>query len=172
MINITQIDYRLQGYFKKKVNDSKGDRVTIEYYAEYDSQTGDYSRLKVKETRTYTRNTTTGILEEITVLIEWFSGDGVTVRANKTLVKPLDLDDGMKTNERSRGRLVNKAKGAAIQLIGLAAGKTFMRNLGLEISLYREGDIQPLIDAINNDSVQTQAFKDTLVGILNVSYTS
>ena len=65
--------------------------------------------------------------------------------------------------------LLNKAKGAAMQLIGLEAGKTFMRDLGLEVGLYREGDVLPLVDAVNA-SPQTQLFKDTLTGILNVSY--
>lgn len=168
-MRITDIDYRIQGFHKKKTNDTNGDRTIIEYYADYDA--GTYSRLKVRENRAYARNATTGILETITVDIEWMSGDGVTPRATKQIVKHLDLDDGMKANERARGRLLNKAKGAAIQLIGLEAGKTFMRDLGLEVGLYREGDIQPLIDAINASS-ETQLFKDTLTGILDVSWTT
>jgi len=164
---VTDIDYRIQGYHKKKTNDSFGDRAIIEYYATFTA--GVYSDLKVKETRSYTRQAVTGILETVTVDIEWMSGDGVTPRATKQVVKHLDLDDGLKGNQKARGRLLNKAKGAAIQLIGMEAGKAFMRTLGDEVSLYREGDYQPLIDGINT-SAQTQEFKDTLVAILDISY--
>lgn len=166
---LTDENYRLNGYHKKKTNNSFGDRMIIEYYANYDSSTQTYSDLKVRETRAYTRQAGTGIMETITVDIEWLSGDGITPRATKQIVKYLDLDDGLKGNEKSRKRLLNKAKGAAIQLIGLSAGKAFMRSLATEVSMYKEGDYQMLIDGINASS-QTQTFKDTLTTILNVSY--
>jgi len=79
------------------------------------------------------------------------------------------MDSSIVINEKARKRLLNQAKGAAIQLIGLEAGKTFMRNFGSEMNLYVEGDRQPLIDGINN-SGETQLFKDTLTGILDITY--
>ena len=168
----TNKDYRINGYFKKKVNNSKGDRAVIEYYLNYDSEAPEpYSGLKVKETRTYTRNPITGVLEKIEVLIQWMSSDGVTPREEKTLIKHLDIDDGMKANEASRGRLLNEAKRISLESLGLQNGLAFMRNLGPEISLYREGDIQPLIDAINASS-QSQTLKDDLTLVLNITYTS
>lgn len=79
------------------------------------------------------------------------------------------MDSSIVINEKARKRLLNQAKGAAIQLIGLEAGKTFMRNFGSEMNLYVEVDRQSLIDGINN-SGETQLFKDTLTGILDITY--
>ena len=144
-----------------------GDAYIIEYFKDYNN--GSPTGLKVRETRTYERNDITGIVEKITVFIEWLGSDGVSCKVTKTLVKHLDLGRGMAKNEKARKRLLNKAKGAAIQLIGMAAGKTFMRNYSSEMSLYIEGDRQPLVDGIVA-SGQTQLFKDTLVNILDKEY--
>ena len=160
-------DYNLKGYYKTMTPSSLGDAHLIEYYADYNN--GSPTGLKVRETRTYTRNAITGIIETITVFIEWIGSDGVSAKTTKTLVKHLDVGRGMEKNEKARKRLLNQAKGAAIQLIGLEAGKTFMRNFGSEMNLYIEGDRQPLVDGINN-SVETQLFKDTLVNILDIAY--
>lgn len=164
---VTEKNYKIKGYHKVMTQNLLGDAHIIEYFEDYNS--GSPTGLRVRETRTYTRNEVTGVLEKIDVLIEWMSGDGVTPRATKTLIKHVDMDRGMAKNEKARKRLLNKAKGAAIQLIGMEAGKTFMRNFGNEMNLYVEGDRQPLIDGINN-SGETQIFKDTLVGILDVAY--
>ena len=166
-VTITDIDYTIQGYHKKKTTNSFGDRSLVEYYSDYNE--GFYSNLKVRETRVYIRNTVTGITETISVDIEWIGVDGVTPIAARQLVKYLDLDDGLEANEKSRKRLLHKAKGAAIQLIGIEAGKSFMRSYGAEMSLYVEGDKQLLIDGINSSS-ETQIFKDTLTGILDIQY--
>lgn len=169
MIDVTQEDFRLKGYHKVMTENANGDAYIIEYFADYNG--GTPQRLKVRETRSYTRNAVTGIVETINVNIEWLSGDGVTVRATKNFDKHLDVYRGMAKNEKARVRLLNKAKGAAIQLIGLEAGKTFMRDFSNEMTLYVAGDRIPLIDGINA-SAQSQTFKDTLVGILDVSYIS
>lgn len=160
-------DYRLQGYHKEMTTNTLGDANIIEYYVDYNG--GAPTGLKVRETRTYVRNVVTGIIESITIFIEWFGSDGVSVKNTKTIVNNLDPMRGMEKNEKARKRLLNQAKGAAIQLIGLKAGKTFMRNFGSEMNLYVEGDRQPLIDSINN-SGETQLFKDTLTGILDIAY--
>ena len=167
MQDITQQDFRLKGYHKVMTQNVNGDAAVIEYFK--DCNGGNPTGLKVRETRTYTRNATTGIVEMINVLIEWMSGDEVTVRATKQWDNNIDAGRGMAKNEKARKRLLNKAKGAAIQLIGMESGKTFMRGLGGEISLYVEGDRAPLINGINT-STETQLFKDTLVGILDIQY--
>jgi len=167
MILIQDQDFRLKGYHKVMTENPQGDAAIIEYFRNYTDGTPNY--LKVRETRTYTRNAVTGIPETIDVLIEWFGGDGVSSKINKTIVKHLDMGRGMAKNEKARKRLLNKAKGAAIQLIGMAAGKTFMRNYGTEMSLYIEGDREPLVDGIAA-SGETQLFKDTLTAILDVAY--
>jgi len=163
---VTEEDYRLKGYHKQMTQNVNGDAHIIEYFADYNG--GSPTGLKVRETRTYTRTEDTGIPIKIDVLIQWFSADGL-IRATKSFAKHLDIERGMGKNEKARKRLINKAKGAAIQMIGLEAGKTFMRGFGGEMSLYVEGDRQPLIDGINA-SGQSQLFKDTLTGILDIAY--
>ena len=44
-----------------------------------------------------------------------------------------------------------------------------MRAVSTEVSMYKEGDHEMLIDGINA-SGESQAFKDALVSILDVSY--
>lgn len=167
MALIQDQDFRLQGYHKVMTQNINGDAAIIEYFKDFNG--GTPTGLKVRETRTYSRNATTGIVETITVFIEWFGSDGVSSKVNKTWDIHLDAGRGMAKNEKARKRLLNKAKGAALQLIGMEAGKTFMRDYGNEMSLYIEGDRQLLIDGINA-STQTQTFKDTLVGILDIAY--
>lgn len=171
MINITQIDYRIQGYKKEKIQNNLGDITMVNFYQNYDEQAQQFSGLKVRETRTQERDAM-GIPTKTTVDIEWFSSDEVTVRATKQLIKPLNSDDGLKVNEQSRGRLINKAKGYTIQTMGLENGKEFMKGIITEIELYKEGERQALIDAINNstDPNATPEYKATVVAILDVSY--
>lgn len=164
---ITKEDYRLKGYSKKKTNNPFGDRSVVEYFKDYSTENG-YENLMVKETRTHTRNGY-GIPIQTVVQIEWFGKDKTAARATKTLIKPLDADDGMKVNESSRGRLINMAKGAVILTIGLEPGKAFMRTVSVEISEYKEGDKTPLIDSINASTLDA-GLKATLVGILDVAY--
>lgn len=166
-MNIKDTDFKIQGYHKTMDQNVNGDAYIIKYFKDYNG--GTPTGLVVKETRTYTRNAVTGIVESININIDWFSGDEVTVRANKSWVNNIDFNRGMAKNEKARKRLLNKAKGAAIQMIGMEAGKTFMRELGGEIGLYIEGDRQPLIDGINA-STESQLFKDTLTGILDIEY--
>lgn len=166
-INVKEVDYKIQGYHKKKTQNELGDRVLIEFFGIYSED--EYACLKVKEIRNCTRQSGTGVPLIITVDIEWIGTDGTTVIASNQLIKHLDLDDALDFNEKSRKRLIHKAKGAAMQLIGLSAGKAFMRSMGPEISLYKEGDYEVLVDAINA-SAQSQTFKDILTSILNVTY--
>ena len=166
-MDITREDYRLKGFAKKKTNNTFGDRSLVEYFESFSTENG-YENLMVKETRTHTRNGY-GIPTQTTVQIEWFGKDKAAARATKTLIKPLDSDDGMKVNEASRGRLINMAKGAVILTIGLEPGKAFMRTVSVEIGEYKEGDKTPLIDAINASALDAGLIA-ALVGILDVSY--
>lgn len=49
-------DYTIRGYFKKKTFDDRGFLIQVEYYLEYDEETGEYSKLMVKEERIYYLN--------------------------------------------------------------------------------------------------------------------
>jgi hypothetical protein len=169
MLDIQQIDYRIQGFQKRKVENSKGDIATVEYYQTYDPLTDTGTNLKVRESRAFTRDQNLGIPYINTVEIEWFRSDKTTPRATKTLIKPLNQSDGIKANCSSRSRLITNAKVKALELLGLEAGLAFLQSVSLEVSTYKEGDIEPLITAITN-SGETQAFKDAMTGILNVSY--
>lgn len=165
-------DYRIKGYAKEKVYDTKGDLVEVNFYEEYDVPTKTYSRLAVKETRTVTRDVTLGIPELITVDIQFFKGDGTTVIATKQLVKPINSHDGMSVNEEARTRLVEKAQGYLLQEIGLANTQEFGADVTTERAAYISGTRQPIIDAINNSAraYLTPTIKATLVAILDVDY--
>lgn len=163
---ITEIDYRIQGYKVDKVKNNLGDISEVLYYKTYFE--GTFSDLKVKETRSHVRDQY-GIPTQTSVFIEWFGADETEARATKLLEKPLTLDDGILVNMESRTRLINDAKVVALGMLGMAEGQAFLAQVSLEINTYKEGNIQPLIDAINN-STETQQFKDAMTNILNVSY--
>ena len=175
-MNITDEDYRIKGYFKKKGYDSKGDIVTVGYYAEYDEaepvEEDRYKKLKVRETRTVERDVGLGIPFKLTVDIEWLSSDEVSVRATKQLIKWINSYDGMAMNTASRTRLVETAQGYLLGEVGLADTQEFGTDVALERSAYISGTRQSLIDAINNSSrtYMTPTIKATLVAILDIAY--
>lgn len=172
MVLTTQEDYRLKGFKKKKTYDAKGDVAIVEYYQDYDEGTGAFSNLKVKETRTVTRDSFIGVAQKVEVLIEWISGDGVTPRATKTLVKPLSSHDGMALNEESRRRLVEKAQGYLLTEVGLENTQEFGGDIIAEREAYIAGARTQIIAAIDASTrvYMTQARKDTLKAILDIDY--
>jgi hypothetical protein len=169
---LTEIDYRIQGYKKNKIENNLGDIITVEYYNDYDFSTQVWSDLRVKETRLFERDAVNGVPFKLTVFIEWFTSNKINPIATKQLIKPLSVSDGLKANYNSRTRLIESAKVTALAMMGLASGQNFLAEVSLEINTYKEGNIQPLIDAITNTTNPdvTQAVKDALINILNVSY--
>lgn len=170
---IQDVDYRLNGYHKKQTFDAKGDLVIVEYYQNYDEQSKQFSNLKVRESRTYTRNATTTLLEKRVINIEWFKGNDEKY-AEKTITKFYDAQEGYQGNKRARRNLINKASMYLLNEVGLENGKTFLDGVGSKITVYVDGSIQPLLDAIANSSepYMTPTIKGTLDTILNVTYTA
>jgi hypothetical protein len=175
---IQDIDYRIQGYFKRKTYDSKGDEVLVEYFRDYDPVTKVYSNLMVKEVRTYSRSSLTGIPSQISVAITFYKGD--SIENEKTIEKYLNTTDGISCNEDSRLVLINTASsqfiGSMISEYGISAGmdksKEFISTLSSEISSYKSGAIISLITAINSSQqdYMTTARKSLLTTILNVNF--
>jgi hypothetical protein len=173
MADILQnINYNIQGYHKERVFDNKGDVFTLSYYQNYDPVGEVFSNLKVRETRTYTRDNTNGLLTERAILIEWYIGGNVI--ATKNLTKYYTSEEGYAMNQRARKNLTNKASMYLVSAVGLADSQNFLNSVATEISIYIEGDIQPLLDAISasTEPYMNATVKGTLDSILNVSYTS
>jgi hypothetical protein len=168
---LTQIDYRIQGFHKDLVFDEKGDLVEVFYYRDYDPQTKQYSNLKVKESRTYTRAVST-LLEKREMLIEWYANDAVI--ASKNTTKYYSEEQGYKANRVARQNLIDKASMYLLSTVGLNNAKEFLDGVTTAISTYVDGNIQPLLDLISDSSepYMTPTVKGTLDTILNISYSS
>lgn len=173
---LRNIDYRIQGYHKKKVYDTKGDVSEVGFYKTYTppvtGSTGTYTGLKVKETRTITRDVVLGIPNKIDMLIEWFKGDGVTTADTKTITKHINSYDGMRMNQEARTNLMTKAQGYLLGEVGLANTQEFGTDVMSEREAYIAGTRGPLIDLINNSSrpYMTTEIKNTLVAILDIAF--
>jgi hypothetical protein len=170
--DLSNIDYRLQGYFKKKTYDAKGDTTLIELFANYDEGTEVYSNLKLKEVRTVTRDATLGIPNKVVVDITWFEDDEVTVYQTKQIIKYLNSFDGMSLNQASRTVLVEQAQGYLLGQVGLADTQEFGTDVMSEREAYIAGTRQPLLDAISASTrtYMTQAIKDQLNTMLDIQY--
>jgi len=181
---IQNIDYNIQGYYKKNTIDSKGDLTIVEYYRNYDGTT--YSNLKVRETRVYTRDGITGLLTKRDMTIEWFKSGEVVY--TKTTEKYYSAMDGFNDNKRSRTNLVNKASMylyMALMTSNPATGAAFCddyENLtSASVAKYVNANIQPLLDMITKSTEVaepeyreyiTAEIKNTLLYILNIIYTA
>lgn len=168
---IQEVDYRIQGYQKKPTFDAKGDLVSVEYYRHYDESTDEYSVLKVRETRVYTRDVNT-LLKKREMNIQWFKG--TSVMAEKNTVKFYTPEQGYDANKRARRNLINRASMYLLNEVGLTNGKAFLDTVSSAIATYVDGSIQPLLDGISNSSetYMTATIKGTLDTILNVTYSA
>jgi len=161
-------DYRLNGYHKKEVFDTKGDFQTIGYYDSFDGT--NYVGLKVEETRTYTRDETTGLITERTIVIKWYSGDRVA--GTKTLTKYYTATKGHTANKKARQNLINDASMYLFSQVGKVDATNFWKIVRSEVNDYVNTSDLALITEIDNsaESYMTQTIKDTLTAILNIVY--
>jgi len=166
---IQNIDYNIQGYHKKMTFDANGDLILVEYYKNYDGTT--YSKLVVRETRTYTRDVVFGLLTERDMVIEFFNNRG-GVEYTKTTKKYYDAKKGYNGNKQARTNIIDTASMYLLSVVGLQDGKAFLRIVKSEISGYISGDSQPLLDAVANSTelYMTGVIKTALDTILNVTY--
>ena len=168
MILITDRDYRLNGYHKKETFDSKGDFSTIEYFKNFDGT--NYSGLEVRETRAYTRDVTTGLLTQRTILIEWISNGEVI--ASKTLTKYYTATKGHTANKKARQNLINDASMYLFAQVGKVDATNFWKIERSSVNDYVNTSDLTIITEIDNstESYMTQTIKDTLTSILNIVY--
>jgi hypothetical protein len=171
MAFLQDIDYSIKGYEKKQTFDTKGDLIEVGYYFEYDEATSEFKDLLVKETRTYTRDVTTGLMTKRDMLIEWFNGVPEVI-ATKNTVKHFSATQGYTANQRSRHNLINTASMYLLGEVGLVDAKTFLDSCSGEIGTYVGGSIQPLLDDISTSALpfMTAPIKAQLDTILNITY--
>lgn len=168
---VQNIPYDIQGYHKYLTFDNKGDLTGVDYYQGYDPETEDFSNLKVKETRTYTRAAST-LLEKRDMLIEWYGGTQVV--ATKETVKYYTPELGYKANKRARQNLIDTASMYLLSTVGQTDAENFLDGVATAISTYVDGHIQPLLTLISDsaEAYMTATVKANLDGILNVAYGS
>jgi hypothetical protein len=166
---VQNIDYNIQGYHKDLTFDSKGDLRQVLYYRQYNPVTQEYSILKIKESRVYTRGGST-LLEQRDMVIEWYGGGEVMATKNTTKYYSAEL--GYEANKRSRHNLINKASMYLLSTVGLTEAKNFLDSSSGSISTYIDGNIQPLLDLIlaSTEPYMTPTVKGILDAILNISY--
>jgi hypothetical protein len=165
-------DFRLNGLHKKKEFDDKGDLVKVEYYQNYDENTSVYSNLKITETRTYTRDANSKLLIKRDNIIDWKEDDGVTNKKTKSTTKHYDSQSGYDNNKRAKRNIINKASMYLFFSIGEVNAKAFLVIIATEISIYIDGNNQPLLDLISNstETYMTTEVKATLNTILDVQF--
>jgi len=169
-------NYKLLPLFKDIVM-IDGDITEIIYYGDYSGSS--YSIPVIKESFIYTYENNIPTNRELT--ISWYCEDGTTSPENKVKNKKYNKHQGEKAIKQKRDNIISSMK---INLVGylLSTGEAststeahdieneFIRDLGINISLYIEGDFQSITDAItaatdswldntvadqNNDTIRT-----------------
>ena len=166
---ITEENYTIKGYHKKKTYDAKGDLIVLEFYGSYDGIT--YSDLKIKETNVFTRDLTTGLVTKRIKTIEFYKG-GIIIVDTKVTEKFYTASEGYDANKTSRGILINNASMYLLSQVGLADGKLFLDLVVTQVAGYIDGSTQPLLDAVSTsgETYMTPTIKGTLDVILNIVY--
>lgn len=162
-------DYRLNGYHRKETFDTNGDFTTIEFFKNYTDSV--FSDLRVRETRTYLRDVSTGLMIKRTILIEWFSGNRVAT--TKTLIKHYETPQkGHNANVKGRKNLTGDASLYLFNQIGIVNTRAFWKLVKNETQDFEETGDLSLITAINNSAEPylTPTIKATMVAILNILY--
>lgn len=168
-----RVNYNLLGLHKNEIFDEKGDLVVVQYFVDYDAETGIHSTMAVEERRTYTRDSNTGVLKQRSTDIDWYNTEG-SVGASKTQVnKYYTAVKGFESNKKARQNLLNNASMYLLSQVGLTDAKAFWKTLGQDdVKDYKNiGDLS-IIDSINNsvESYMNATIKATLVTILNITY--
>ena len=178
---ISSVDYRLEGYHKKATISPMGDVVLLEFYSSYDEEANTYSDLKVRETRTYTRDQSTGLVTKREMLVEWLSSNE-SVIASKTITKYYSASEGYLRNQKSRINLIDQASlllfATLMQEYGPEQGESnsleLLSDLASDIVIYSRGNRQPLITSVQGSTraYMSQSLKDSLTVILDVAFIS
>lgn len=157
----TVIDYDIMGFHKKRTI-VFGELVKVEYYELYDGD--NYSNLIVEETRNFTRDINTGLVQHRTQSSKWYLIDG-SIGLIKNTTKYYTLEEAIQEGIDRRSNVIAKAKSYVLVQIGQSYSFDLLTSVKNEIQYFYDGHTQPLRDAINISSKPylNQTIKDGII---------
>jgi len=163
----TIIDYDILGFHKKRTI-IFGELVKVEYYEFYDGV--DYSNLIVEETREYTRDINTGLVQHRNQSSKWYLTDD-KVGLTKNTIKYYTLEEAIQEGIDRRTNVIAKAKSYVLVNIGQLPSFDLLTSVKNEIQLFIDGYTQPLRDAITNSTKPylNQTIKDGIIESLRLN---
>ncbi len=155
------VDYDIMGFHKKRTI-VFGELIKVEYYESYDGNT--YSNLIVEETREFTRDVNTGLVQHRTQSSKWYLTDN-TVGLIKNTIKYYTLEEAIQEGIDRRSNVIAKAKSYVLVQIGQSYSFDLLTSVKNEIQYFYDGHTQPLRDAINISSKPylNQTIKDGII---------
>ncbi len=163
----TIIDYDIMGFHKKRTI-VFGELIKVEYYESYDGN--NYSNLIVEETREFTRDVNTGLVQHRTQSSKWYLTDN-TVGLIKNTIKYYTLEESIQEGIDRRSNVIAKAKSYVLVKIGQSYSFDLLTSVKNEIQYFYDGHTQPLRDAINISSKPylNQTIKDGIIESLRLN---
>lgn len=156
----TEVVYDIIGLHKDTTIWDNGYLETKKYWKDFDETTKTYSNLAVKEDITYTRDGQNLFKREKS--IKWYKNNW-NESDPKITKKYYSIDEWLRSDKIARSNIIEKAKSDALMRIMITEWKTqeqarvygenMVHLFNSEISEYKEGSKQPLIDAITNHDV-------------------
>lgn len=180
------INYNILGLHKVEHFDGNGDKHRVEYFLNYDEVNEQFIDLAILEERVYTRDANTGLLSLRLMTITWYDTEGVIGIQKIDIPKRYSAKKGFTANKRARQNLIDNASMYLYSQLLVNDPLTADANVddyeGLTNaaqSKYINSNTTPLLEVITNSTDNTkpeyrayitEAMRDTLLGILNVSY--
>lgn len=150
--NPTNLNYKAYGLHDVKTYD-KGEIVKVEYYSTYSND--EYSDLVVDEIITYTKDEL-GFFKERNINVRWYLEDN-NIGVEKVINKRFNEIESVLEGVNKRSNIIANCKSIIISEIKktlngsavLVEAFTLLNSLKEEMSLYIDGNRQPLIDALS-----------------------
>ncbi len=147
----TDLNYRSYGLYDV-ITYNKGEIVKIEYFSTYSND--EYSELVVDESLTYIKDEL-GFFTEKIITTKWYLEDN-SVGFEKVSNKKFNATESILEGLNKRSNIIANCKSIIITEIKktysgaavLTEAFTLLNSLKAEMSLYIEGNRQPLIDAL------------------------
>lgn len=148
----------------------KGELTKIEYYNNLNgdpNNISNYSDLVLTEYRTYIRDPSTALVIYRDQTTMWYLTDNTTGET-KTQRKFYQFKDSIEEGITRRGNITSAAKLYLLSHIGLINGQILISDLTPYISIYLQGNHQPLLDAVSasTESFMSPTIKATTISIL------
>ncbi len=155
---IVNVDFKLIGSrLFDRVTLKSGKLVQIEYFRNYDSQTGEYSDLAVRELNNYHFNEANTILHRESVYI-WYNSDRSEL-ARKESVTFYNGFERKQEGKSRRSRIIDHLMEGLENLFAsigqTEAGNGLLSSLSEVITKYEVGDTDPLVQTIAALPAQT-----------------